>query len=217
MASARSRKPVKVRSTDSARAVGTTVALLIIGSGLAFGMTFLLGILAPGLPRDLRVPLAYVALTAPLIFALRSDIALFGFHRERLEIAVSSGLLLALATLLGVGKWNALSSGLSLDQAAALLAFTIVAFIEEGIFRGVLQTQLIAWLGRWRGLLTGVALFSLWHIPQRLLTGLRGADLVGSLVPVVAVGIVLGMFMLIVRNTAGPAIVHTVANWMDRL
>ena len=130
---------------------------------------------------------------------------------------MTSGLVLALATLLGSGRWTVVATVPRTDHLTALLASAVVGFIEEGIFRGVLQTQLVAWLGRWRGLLLGAALFGLWHIPQRLLAGLRGTDLVASLVPVLVVGIVLGLFMLVVRNTVGPALLHTGLDWIERL
>lgn len=198
-------------------AVITTIALIVIGSLLALGTSFLLGISFPGLSRDLRVPLGYIALAVPLIVTFGADAALFGFRRERLGIAITSGLVLALMTLLGFSKWNVLAAGLSADQITALLALTVVAFVEEGIFRGVLQTQLITLLGKWRGLFAGVVFFSLWHIPQRLLAGLGGVDLAASLVPVLLVGTVLGSFMLAVRNTAGPAVLHTAVNWVERI
>jgi membrane protease YdiL (CAAX protease family) len=192
---------------SGARAVGTTVALIVLGTGLAFATTFLLGSIGVG--RELRLALSYVALAAPLAIALRSDLARFGFRRARLGIAVASGVLLGLATLLGFGKLTVVTDG----PFMGLLALAVVAFVEEGIFRGVLQAQLIAWLGRWRGLVTAVVSFTLWHIPQRLLAGVGGADLAASLVPVFALGIALGVFMLAVRNTAGPAILHTAVNW----
>ena len=206
-----------MRSADPAHAVGTTSALIAAGTGLAFGTSFLLERFAPGSPRDLRVPLAYVALAAPLLVAFRADISVFGFRRSRLGIAVISGSMLALAALLAAGKWITLSSGPTTDRAVALLAFTIVASIEEGMFRGVFQAQLVSWLGRWRGLLVGAACFSLWHLPQRLLTGVSGVDLAASLILVFLVGIVLGLFMLAVRNAVGPAILHTALDWVDRL
>lgn len=206
-----------MRSADPKIAVSTTVVLVVAGTGLGFGTSFLVGSLFPGSPQDVRATLGSIALALPLVIALRADVALFGFRRERLGIAVSSGITLALVALLGFGKGSALSSGPSADRFVALLALIVVASVEEGIFRGVLQAQLIEWLGRWRGLFAGVACFSVWHIPQRLSTGLGGVDLAVSLAPVAAVGTVLALFMLIVRNASGPAILHTAVNWMDRL
>ncbi len=193
-----------------ARAVGTTVALIALGTGLAFATTFALRAVVPRVGRELQLVISYVALAAPLVIALRSNPARFGFHRERLGIAIGAGMLLGLTTLLGFGKLSVVAAGPSLG----LLAIGVVAFVEEALFRGALQTQLIAWLGRSRGLVIGAVLFTLWHIPQRLVTGIGGADLAASLVPVFGVGIVLGGLMLIVRNTAAPAILHTAVNWV---
>ena len=196
----------------SGRAAGTTVALILAGTALAFVTTFLLRGLAPNWSPQLRLMLSDVALVLPLAVVVR-DPARFGFHRAGIGISVAGGAVLS-ALLLGFGKPALFASAPSAQQAAMLGALAVVGFVEEAIFRGILQSQLVAWLGRWRGLLAGAALFGAWHVPQRLLGGAGGVDLLASLVPVFVVGIVLGLFMLAVRNIAGPAILHTAINWL---
>ena len=180
----------------SGRAAGTTVALILAGTALAFVTTFLLRGLAPNWSPQLRLMLSDVALVLPLAVVVR-DPARFGFHRAGIGISVAGGAVLS-ALLLGFGKPALFASAPSAQQAAMLGALAVVGFVEEAIFRGILQSQLVAWLGRWRGLLGGAG----------------GVDLLASLVPVFVVGIVLGLFMLAVRNIAGPAILHTAINWL---
>jgi len=203
---------IDVPSVDGRRAAGATVALILAGTALAFGTTFLIQGLAPGWSRELRLVLSYVAIVLPVAIAVRNRTR-FGLRRERLGVALASGAVLA-AGALGVGRPTLFAAPPSAEQAGTLGALAVVGFVEEAMFRGVLQADLVAWLDRWRGLLATAVLFTAWHIPQRLLDGASGADLAASLGPVFITGTVLGLFMLAVRNVVGPAILHTAINWL---
>jgi membrane protease YdiL (CAAX protease family) len=203
---------IDVPTAEARRAAGATVALILAGTALAFGMTFLIQGLAPGWSRDLRLVLSYTAIVLPLAIAVRNGTR-FGFRRERLGVAVASGAFCA-AVALGVGRPSLSAAPPSAEQAGMLGALAVVGLVEEAMFRGVLQSDLVAWLGRWRGLLATAVLFTAWHIPQRLLGGASGADLAASLGLVFLTGMMLGLFMLAVRNVVGPAILHTAINWL---
>lgn len=196
-------------------AVGVILALIALGTALALGAQLLLATIPIPLLRDLRTPLGAVILVAPLAVALRGNVAMFGFHRERLGLALTVGLVLSLATITLFGKWTAI--GPTPGQIGALAAFGVVAAVEEGIFRGVLQTQLVSRLGLWLGLIATAVAFTIWHIPLRVVMGSSGADLALGLVPVFLAGIVFGVLMAMIRNAAAPAILHTAVNWVERL
>lgn len=68
-----------------------------------------------------------------------------------------------LALLLGVVAWqpkwpDMLGAWLAVNLAVAILA-------EELLFRGLLQTRLVGWLGMWPGILLTALLFGAVHIP----------------------------------------------------
>lgn len=192
-----------------------TLALIALGTALALGTQLLLVALPTPVLRDLRTPLSYLILVAPLAIALRGNVAMFGYTRTGLALAVTVGLALAIATVTLVGKWAAV--GPTPGQIGALAAFGVVAVVEEGVFRGVLQSQLVARLGRWRGLIATAAAFTAWHIPLRVLSGASGPELALGLVAVFLSGLAFGSLMLMIRNAAAPAILHTALNWIERL
>nr|WP_298136665.1 type II CAAX endopeptidase family protein [uncultured Pseudomonas sp.] len=88
------------------------------------------------------------------------------YRRPLLAGAVALTTLIAvplLALMLGVVDWQPKwPDGLWL-WLAVNLGVTVLA--EELLFRGLLQTQLIAWLGVWPGLLLTALLFGAAHIP----------------------------------------------------
>lgn len=86
--------------------------------------------------------------------------------RPRLVVAIVIVTLLAvpgLALLLGVVAWepkwpDMLGAWLAINLAVAVMA-------EELLFRALLQTRLVGWLGMWPGLLLTALLFGAVHIP----------------------------------------------------
>lgn len=189
-----------------------TVVLILVGTTLALSTTLVLRSVAPGVHRDVRLIVSYVMIVLPLTFAVREPVR-FGLRRERLGIAVASGTVLG-AAVLAFGRPSLFAAAPSAEQAATLGALAFVSVVEEAMFRGVLQSQFVAWLGRWRGVLAGAALFSLFHIPLLLLGGAALVDIVEKLGLIFVTGSALGLHMLAVRNIVGPAILHTAINWL---
>jgi len=129
--------------------------------------------------------------------------------------AIVVGLFLAATTLVTArgGPFAGLR-GLDSQRLQALLYFGIVGFGEEFLFRGYLQSRIVAWLGQIRGLGLASAIMALAHIPNRIL-GL-GMDLphaLASSAGLVAISLLCGFVMLRTGSVVAPAIFHAFADW----
>jgi membrane protease YdiL (CAAX protease family) len=137
-----------------------------------------------------------------------------GWGRERLGRAVLLGTLLGMGVLFLRGRpfeWARLSRA---DTWWALATYAVVALVEETLYRGFLQGRLGAWLGRGWGCLTTALLFTVLHLPARLL---GGQPLVPALtyaaVRLLPMALLFGGTMLAAGHAAAPAVVHLAWNW----
>jgi membrane protease YdiL (CAAX protease family) len=78
------------------------------------------------------------------------------------------------------------------------------------------QTRLIRWIGTTRGIVVAATIFALFHVPQRLLAGVGGTDLVLQLLLVAVLGGAFGVMQAAARNVTLPGIVHTAIDWSER-
>ncbi len=119
-----------------------------------------------------------------------------------LALVAALGILPNLGHVAGVQAALAESGGsaVPLLVVAAIVPLLCAALPEELVFRGLLQTRLEAVLGRLPAILLAALLFTLWHLPTRLLlsSGVEGAAgdlgsvLVGTGLPVFIVGVIFG-------------------------
>jgi membrane protease YdiL (CAAX protease family) len=94
----------------------------------------------------------------------------------------------------------------------------MVGFGEEFLFRGYLQTRLVARLGLGRGWILTALIFSLIHLPQRLVTPGTGiGDAAAATLGLLPVSLLLGFIMLRVQNVVAPGLFHTFANWASEV
>lgn len=139
-----------------------------------------------------------------------------GLGKSTLKGGLQAGLALALITLFLLGKVYSIMNGLSPSQWLYLLAMAGVGFVEEFIFRGYIQLRLCAWLGENRGLALTSVLFSLWHIPQKIIVeGATLSTLLPSLAYLLLLGLVFGWIMKKTGNIVAPAIYHAIHNWIS--
>jgi membrane protease YdiL (CAAX protease family) len=115
--------------------------------------------------------------------------------------------------------WNGLRvavTGASIDRfgqlgGLALVSVLVGAFVEELLFRGVIQTRLSETLGSWPAVLLAAALFLLIHVPGWLLLDLPvNAQVVGS---VFAIGVICGALRHSTRSI-WPAVA---AHWANNI
>jgi membrane protease YdiL (CAAX protease family) len=106
--------------------------------------------------------------------------------------------------------------------AMALLQLLFVGIAEEFAFRAYVQNKLVALVGggdnrvrKAGGILLGVLLFALWHIPQRVFgQGLTSpAEIIGTLMVVVILGTFLGVLYEYTRNVVLAGLLHGTFNW----
>ena len=137
----------------------------------------------------------------------------FGWSRENLKPGATLGLLLALVTLFLRGKFTALLGGISSEQGSLLLVWLIFSAAEETIFRGYIQSRMIALLGSTWGLLATVGLFILWQLPGRLWVS-PFADFWYILVIAAVQGLLLGWIMRKSGHVIAPILFRAAAGWL---
>lgn len=139
-----------------------------------------------------------------------------GLPRESLPAALTLGVVLALVTialfatitLLGKGTL-APKSPVPLQRLLYLIAtFTISAFAHEFIYRGYLQTRLVAWGGNVKGLLASALIYALWHWPKFIQAGFNGMTMAVQFIALFALGLALGIIYHRSRSIIPAALFH---------
>jgi membrane protease YdiL (CAAX protease family) len=103
---------------------------------------------------------------------------------------------------------------ISVAALISFIEFLIVGFAEEIIFRGYLQTRLIAWQGTVKGCLLTAFIFSFWHLPHNLiLAGMNLQDAFFNCIRIFLLSLMLGYIMIRTKNITSVAILHTFINW----
>jgi membrane protease YdiL (CAAX protease family) len=98
--------------------------------------------------------------------------------------------------------------------AGWLLFMTMVGFAEEFLFRGYLQTRLIARMGTWRGWVLASFLFAASHLPRYLFQdGLGLGAAIVAAARLIPSGLGMGFIMLRTQNILAPAIFHTITDF----
>lgn len=125
----------------------------------------------------------------------------------------------SVAAIVVVLGWNGLRvavTGVSIGRfgqlgGLALVSMLVGVFVEELLFRGVIQTRLSETLGSWPAVLLAAALFLLIHVPGWLLLDLPvNAQVVGS---VFVIGVICGVLRHLTRSI-WPAVA---AHWANNL
>ncbi|MCD4700312.1 MAG: CPBP family intramembrane metalloprotease [Candidatus Aegiribacteria sp.] len=108
--------------------------------------------------------------------------------------------------------------GLEQRHGIRLIYFAFIGFEEEILFRGYLQTRLVAWLGKWQGWAMASVIMALGHFPLRMVIEDKalGDAFIDSL-GLIPVSLFFGFLMLRTKNVLAPAIIHTFTNWISEL
>jgi membrane protease YdiL (CAAX protease family) len=163
--------------------------------------------------------IAYILFCGPAILVLRARRESWdsvGITTHNLIKGLLIGSLLAVATVLTCSEClKGITAGLNANHFWALLQFTVVGVSEEFLFRGYLQSRLMAWLGQWRGWLLASILMALVHVAQRMVVG--GLNPLAALVSsasLLPISLLMGYVLLRTENIVAPAIFHTFADWV---
>ena len=139
-----------------------------------------------------------------------------GLTTVNLWRATVVGLFLATATiLLADGGPVAVFKFTQTHNAHSLVFYSFVGFGEEFLFRGYLQSRLVAWLGHYQGWILASVITALMHLPQRLLIqGMGFPDAIASSLGLIPISLFQGFVMLRTGNTITTGLYHTFANWV---
>lgn len=155
----------------------------------------------------------------PMGFMLRLNgetLQSVGLTRVNLWKATVVGLFLAAMTLFfGHGGPGAAFKFTESHNVHTLIYFSFVGFGEEILFRGYLQSRLVAWLGRYQGWVLASVVMALTHLPQRvLIQGMGFPGAIASSLGLIPISLFMGFVMLRTGNVIAPAISHTFADWV---
>ena len=126
--------------------------------------------------------------------------------------AIPSAIFVALVTPLAP-QLGFRFAGFFPGQAYAVVAFLLLAGVEETVWRGYIQTRLVAWAGVLRGLAITSLVFSLAHFPVQffVFSGVVPEAFVSALL-VFPSALLFGFFMLRSQNVIPGTIFHAVLN-----
>ncbi len=161
----------------------------------------------------------------PLIIAMkrtgqnRGSIGITGKDRGRMLALgfILSAIFITVAGFLAPSLGGGFK-GFSLSLAYGFIGYVIVGFSEEIVWRGYIQTRLIAYSGILKGLVTTSLLFALLHFPTRYyqFSGVALEALASALL-VLPFGLLFGYIMLRTQNIIPSSIFHLFFDWMALL
>lgn len=165
--------------------------------------------------------LFYTPWILPLVVAMKrtkQSHRSIGISAENKERLLALGLVFSaiLLTVLGflAPSFGGGFKGFSLSLAYGLVVHAIVGFSEETVFRGYIQTRLIAYSGTLKGLLITSLLFAFIHFP-RFYFQFSGGVLEGSAFALLRfpMGLLFGYIMIRSQNIIPSSILHLFTNW----
>ncbi|MCC7570509.1 DUF1616 domain-containing protein [Candidatus Micrarchaeota archaeon] len=155
--------------------------------------------------------LVYAPMFLPVYVILKSS----RFSREEIGITFSNfwpyfPLAVIIGLLLGLGEYHVIRPEMLVPQVdmrsfleLSLIMIFFVGVVEEFIFRSVLQTALVDWVGSTKGLLAASLLFGIMH---------SGYGLYSEMAFVSAAGLVFGLFFMKTKSLPLVALLHGVTN-----
>jgi membrane protease YdiL (CAAX protease family) len=213
---------------EAALAMGYIIGLFLIIAAVFFFMEQSAG--GPvGTPRqfDVRRALSQWGVYAIISFIPISVIVkirkqsfeTIGLTRKNVKLSLGIGLVLSLLLVsLSITSEQFLCKFFTHNTLYAFTYFSAVGLGEEIMFRGFLQLRCSIWLGEIKGLILASAIMAFVHLPQRIfVVGLDPLQAFGSAISLIPISTLMGFFMLRTQNISGPAVLHTIVNWVSVL
>ena len=158
-----------------------------------------------------------------LVIAMRrtgQKLGSIGVARANLGRMLALGFSLGAVNLLIAGSVNPLLGarfvGFSSTLLYGLVLFTMVGFVEEVVWRGYIQTRLIARIGKLKGLVvTSLAFAVLWHFPVSFYAEASG-DVLGAVAYASLrffPALIFGYVMIRSQNIIPSSILHLFYDW----
>jgi membrane protease YdiL (CAAX protease family) len=169
----------------------------------------------PFLASQFLVFLLYAVPAGIFMFRDKESLQSIGISRTNLWQAAVIGIgLAALSFCPQPGEPVAKLSRLTPAHGIALISYFLVGFGEEFLWRGYLQTRLVAWLGVALGWILTSVLMALSHFPGRLISGMGLLDAFVNCAYLIPVSLLMGFIMLRIRNLLAPGLFHTFGDWV---
>ena len=154
-----------------------------------------------------------------IIKAKKQSFETVGVNRKNTRLSLGIGLLLSLLPVsVSTTPERFLDRLFTYNTFYAFIYYLAVGLGEELMFRGFLQLRCSIWLGEIKGLILASTIMALAHLPQRIFAvGLGPLQALLSAMSLIPFSLLMGFFMLRTRNILGPAILHTITDWVSVL
>ncbi|WP_294185104.1 CPBP family intramembrane glutamic endopeptidase [uncultured Clostridium sp.] len=135
--------------------------------------------------------------------------------KKSIGIGTISGIIFIILSLFYMNiNINKVITHLNISHFWALLNCAVIGFSEEFMFRGYLQTRLIAWMEKNKGWMAVSILMALMHLPQRIFIGkMTLTETLTSMFGLVFFSLFLGYMMIKTENVTAPSIFHALYDW----
>nr|WP_273345530.1 CPBP family glutamic-type intramembrane protease [Clostridium luticellarii] len=166
--------------------------------------------------------LLYLIIISPILLTKKFFKQLWastGVSRHNLKKSIGtgtiSGIIFIILSLFYMNiNVNKVITHLNIGHFWALLNCAVIGFSEEFMFRGYLQTRLIAWMGKNKGWMAASILMALMHLPQRIFIGkMTLTETLTSMFGLVFFSLFLGYMMIKTENVTAPSIFHALYDW----
>ncbi len=139
-----------------------------------------------------------------------------GLGSQTLRPSIQLAIALGVITIFLRGKIYNILDGISPSEFYLLLAMLAIGFAEEFAFRGYIQPRLSGWIGERWGWVATALIFTLVHIPDRILAAHLASptDLALSLLDLLVLGLLLGWIMRKSGNLLAPGLYHAIHLWV---
>lgn len=169
-------------------------------------------------PEDVAGTLTLgLLISLPVIIAMRfrrESARSAGFTTVSLGPSILVGLAVSIIALLSYRDFVWSTVRVNGNHLWALVYYIPVSISEELIYRGYVQTRLIAWIGKWHGWILASLVMALTHIGVRFMwEGYTVPEALLSSIGLIPISLLLGYVMLRTGNLVAPILLHTAVNW----
>jgi len=161
--------------------------------------------------------------------------SVLGLSRDKLQTRLTIGIIIGIIFTIGIDIGGTIVFVLFIDPTYPLqlhiinegllgymfIFFLVNAFLEETLFRGLLQNAFKTRYSVNASIMISAVLFGLWHAGWPLVDGAMGGEVVSGIATIVFFTIILGIFFGIYyerfsssRSLIGPIAVHTIINFV---